>query len=686
MKLRVEPATWVLLGVAGAAVAWAHVDAGQATGPTATLVSSRSAAWRVLPELAGTDARGATVELEAAHGQSVRLVPDGAGHQVWVDDQVLGPADPEAMAGVWDSLRMATTVRAADEAAESGLGEGGRIVVTPPQAEPRVIVLGRPTADGAGRYGVIEGGAQGTAGLWVLEQELHVLLEQSPQAWLARRAVVAEPADIIVVRQGDLVVERGIDDLWRARVGSGEPALLDRMAVQTRLDRLLSARLDPLVEPQPDSDGTPWITLEGASGADWALRRHGGCPDRPTRVLVSRGPGRWGCVDGAVAEPWPVPGRGGPQAGVLLDPHLVPYDYGRVLRVEQSTPSSRVLRRHGGAWRIEQSVDGRTAVFDVDEPEVFRWFEQLRTAEVSLAESTTWPATPDAALTLSTDSTATMALRCVVGPPMRCRRNDGPVLRVRGAVPVVDFDVDTFAQRRLVALPSEDVRAVEILPGTDDGAVVRQSAHFDLGVWRLDAPVHPEGDAALDEGRLSGLLGTLGSLRAARWLDAPVGDPLRTLRVERVPRRGEDPVLVVTLHEECVVQVPGHRPAVVSEGTCASLAQDLLVNHPLQRAIETARSLELTTGGDTVRLQRSGETWVAEDGSPATAATAWLSAMTEQTAERLRQGTPGAVTWTLRVLPTRGTAFDFEGGAGWAGVQGQSWSWVFEQGVASADG
>jgi len=62
----------------------------------------------------------------------------------------------------------------------------------------------------------------------------------------------------------------------------------------------------------------------------------------------------------------------------------------------------------------------------------------------------------------------------------------------------------TFAERRLMAIDPGEARALEILPGSGEG--VRQSVRLDLGVWRLDAPNHPDGNGALDEVRLETLL------------------------------------------------------------------------------------------------------------------------------------------------------------------------------------
>ncbi|MCX4244595.1 hypothetical protein [Paraliomyxa miuraensis] len=678
--------TWSLLALAVGTAAWAHLDARRDDGAHATLVSTRSSAWRVLPELATWASAGATVELWPPHGDPVRLVPGAGGHAVWVGDAVLGPVDPEAMEGIWDSLRLATTVRAADADSDAGLGSGGRIVVElpdrPSDGGVRTIVLGRPTVDGAGLYGAIEGGAEGTAGLWVLEQELSLLVQQAPEAWLARRAVVAETSEIVAVRDGSSILERGIDGHWRARLEEGPHVLLDRVAVETRIDRLISARLDPWVDPVGGDEGEPWITLQGEDGVDVTLRRHGACPGRAERVLVERGPGRWGCLDEALVRPWPMPWRTDTEdPGALLEPRLLPHPYGRVLRIELLHPETRVLARYGGGWRLEEPVEGgRTSVLDVDEPEVFRWYQALHEAEVSLPstdDATPWPEVADVDLRLTTDSTATLRLRCTsVEGSMRCRRDDGPVLEVRQAqLPPLAFDADAFAERRLTEGRADEARALEILPGPAGPEVVRQSMHFDLGVWRLDAPVHPEGDAALDSMRLEAMLAVLSGLRAEAWVEGmDDAAAVRRLRLERVPRRGQDAALEVELLSDCVVRVTGQRPARLSEGTCETLRQDLLVELPLQRAIDLARGLELTRERSTVRLQRTGAAWVDEQGGPAREANAWLRRMHEVSASELVAGEPAAPqTWELRVLPTEGTAFAFEGGEGWLRLRGEDW-------------
>lgn len=684
--LRIEPLSWGLLALAVGSVGWAHWDGQRSESATATLVSSRSAAWRLLPELASTDSAGATIELHPGDGgDPVRLVPQGLSHELWVGEAVAGPADPEAVAGLWDSLRMATTLRAAEQAADDGLGSGGRIVVELPQGGVRTIVLGATTPDGVGRYGAIEGGAEGTAGRWVLEQELATLVDQAPLTWLARRAAVIEPADVQAIAVGEARVARGVDGRWRGRSSDQAPlAWLDRVAVEARIDRLVSSRLDPLVDPQPDRPAAPWATIEGADGRDFVLSLHGECPGHEGRVLIDRGLGTWGCIDAAVVEPWPVL--------QMLDPALVPYGYGRILRVEQRRPSPRTLSRHGSGWRLEEPSGERTQVFDVEEAEVYRWVAALRDAEVEPVRPSSGPGEsepPEPAwateLLWTSDSTATLRLRCTAAP-IRCRRDDGPWLQLRGAAltdpPPLRLDGETFTSRQLLSLASSDVRAIEILPGSETSAVVRQSAHFDLGVWRLDAPATPVGDRALDDLRLEGLLGALGALRAQRWVPVPDSAPIRTITVERIVARGQAPQIAVALYDDCVVSVGQGRAARVSAGACDALHEDLLVPMPLERAVIDATQIELRRPIDAPKplvLHRRGSTWIATDGGVATEASRWLAERSLQAVPRLRHGAPlSPVGWSLRVRPPEGAALVLEGGVDWIRWAEHDWYYLVD--------
>ena len=65
-----------------------------------------------------------------------------------------------------------------------------------------------------------------------------------------------------------------------------------------------------------------------------------------------------------------------------------------------------------------------------------------------------------------------------------------------GALPELAFTKETFADRRLLSFEAGEVRGLELLPGPTSDRV-RQSVRLDLGVWRLDAPLHDDTAAAL---------------------------------------------------------------------------------------------------------------------------------------------------------------------------------------------
>ena len=169
-------------------------------------------------------------------------------------------------------------------------------------------------------------------------------------------------------------------------------------------------------------------------------------------------------------------------------------------------------------------------------------------------------------------------------------------------------------------------------------------------------------------------------MRADAWVSLPPGaQPQRSLRIERIPKRGQDLTLEVALFEDCVVVVDEQRPARVSPGTCETLGQDLLVELPVERALLDARRLELTRGDQTLRLQRQGTAWVDDTGGPVPEAQAWLTERSTVATPALRSGpVPSPQAWSLRVLPQQGTAYTFEGGPGWLRIAGQQWWYAIE--------
>jgi hypothetical protein len=598
-------------------VALVHADPWVSTRAPAALLSTQSMARRLFPTLGEADLARATIRLRSARGE-LRLAPGDDGlHQLWQDDAPLGWADGEALAGLWGSLRMATTLRAVAPGSELGPPRG-EIAVSLDDQE-FVVQVGGATGDGAGLYGVLT--HEGEAA-WVVEPELGEVLDQGRDAWLLRRLLPLEPADAIALAWDGLDLARGADGLWRV-TGGAPKLLLAEQAVALRLGQALSADLDPLfarAEAPRLGPFTAGHRITDAMGHVRTVLSGGTCPGRQERIVVDRGPGLLGCVDRQLLAAWPV---ADPDSG-LLEPQLAPHAYGRVLAVEQAAPHARRLRRFGGGWVIEE--DG--ALVEVAEPEVFRWYAALQATEVELGADDLTPGfTPTQRLTIETDSGQTLRLAC--GPagalPLACARDDGPPLRVVGSPPALAFGRETFADRRLLSLRADEVRSLEILPG--GGAPgVRQSVRLDLGVWRLDAPAHPDGVAVLDEVRLESMLAALASLRAEAWTAVPGTGPLRSIRVERT-RGGPEGAgeLAIDLHAGCIGHIPGQKQAAqLGASACEALADDLLYNDPLRFWLGQARSLQLTDllapGERVVLLRRDdADSWTVESGDAALA-------------------------------------------------------------------
>ena len=609
---RPGPVTLVLAAACVAAVALVHADPWTDGRAAAPLMSTQSMARRLFPTLGEADLARATIQLRTPAG-ALRLAPgDDGQHQLWRGDEPLGWADGEALAGLWGSLRMATTLRAV--APGSALGAArGEIALELDGRELTVKIFGA-ASDGAGIYGVL---AHEGEAAWVVEPEVGEVLDQSAEAWLLRRLLPLEPADAVALAWHDVELERGADGLWRV-VAGGPPQLLAEQAVAMRLGQALAAELDPLIPRAQQAAHGPFVARHRVTDAMGHVRTvlsGGTCPEHQDRIVVDRGPGLLGCVEAEALAPWPL---ADPDGG-MLEPQLVPYAYGRVLAIQQTAPATRRLRRFGGGWVLEE----QGSMVEVAEPEVFRWYGALQAVGVEIGPADLAPGfAPVHALVVETDSGQRLRIECgpAGGHALACARDGGPPLRAVGAAPELAFRRETFADRQLLGFRAGEVRSLEILPG-GGGQGVRQSVRLDLGVWRLDAPSHPDGVAVLDEVRLEALLAALQSVRAEAWVDVPAAAPLRTLRVERArggPGSAGD--LTLDLHANCVGHVPGQRHAArLEDDACAALQDDLLYDDPLRFWLGQARSVQVTdvhgAGERTAMLRRDdGDAWSVESG------------------------------------------------------------------------
>lgn len=665
IRWRPAKVTLALAGLAAGSVVLLHADPWAEDGRGIQLVSTQSVARRLFPNLGERELAQASVEIARADGATIRLLPTPEGaHQLFVGEALLGSADPEAIEGLWGSLRMATTLRAVSPGTRLGAIRGTIEIVS---GDERLILrLADATSDGAGIFGVLVH-EQETP--WVVEAELLAIVEQEPEAWLAQRLVPIEPSQAVALRWPDRAISRGADGLWRVSVG--EPRLLLATAtVETRLDRLFAARLAPLIarEALREEELAEWLTIEDADGRERRLRVGGECPEDNGRRIVDRGPGMLGCVDAALIEPWPL---SEPNFG-FVEPLLIPHPYSKVTAIEVLSPESRRLRRFGGGWVIE--AGGRTD--EVVEAEVYRWFDALASTPVELGGEAIASAGA-VELAIETDSGQGLKLRCS-GDRTTCSRDEGPPLRLlRPAPRELVFREETFAERRLMAIDAGEARALEILPGVDGAA--RQGVRLDLGVWRLDAPSHPDGGGALDELRLEGLIAALGSARAEEWVAAPSSPPLRTLRVERAPTRDRPRELALALHAECLAHVPGQgRAARLSRETCEALSSDLLYDDPLRHWLGRARTIVVARGDERWSLRAGGGgAWIREAGGDDEAVAAALAAWEAWRSAGIRGGEPpGASSERLELRLVDGLRVNLELGPTWLRIAGSDWYYV----------
>lgn len=669
--MRASATTWGLAIAAMAAIALVRVDPWQRARTEGAYVSNRAVAARLLPELAAGIPEGASLELQRPDGTRCRIAghPEAPGLWVWADRELVGPADPDAIDGLWTSLGATTSLRAANvSATEAAIGSAGRIRIDDGRGSFE-LALGAHSPDGAGLYAARVGTDDDA--VWVVERELGDWVAQDATAWVARRAFVLEPAQVREVAFADATVRRGDDGLWRSE-HDGRVALLSSTAVDARLGRVLSARMDPLREPLADRRGAPWLTLHTDDGRSLPLWRGEACDAAGERIVIDRGLGRAGCVDARVTTPWPWPGSGdeGPS---WIEPRLIPWDYGAVMSIEQIAPTSSRLRRDARGFVIEHDGD---AVTTVPEAEVFRWWNALHDARLATDDPREL-GTPEVELAFHSDTTAVIRLRCrqLASPSSwLCARDDEPAFAVRlGDSPA--FSATSFVDRQLVSIAAGDLRALEL----SGPHVARQSVHLDLGVWRLDAPRHPEGDAVLDPERVEALSATIAGARAIAWVPTPSTPPLRTIRAETVARDGRGSALELTLWDGCVVAVDGGRAASIGEGTCASLSEDLLIDTPLERVLEDADAVTVHAGDDDTVLVRTDGELSRDDGAPLGELAAALRRWHDWRALGLRTGTPpGAPRASLSVAPRSGEPWVLELGDAWARVRGEPWYYAME--------
>ncbi|HVH99128.1 MAG TPA: DUF4340 domain-containing protein, partial [Enhygromyxa sp.] len=525
IRPRIGTIVTLALAIVASAVTWA--DPFAETDDDVLLVNNRTGGRRVFPTLVDADPSKATVELQAPDRPLVRIVPaPNGGHQLMRGDVLLGPVAAEDFDGLWSSLRLASATRKTGSREGLKLGTRGVIRISLPDSN-LTLLLG-DTIAGGGVYAAFEGNDEA----WVVEAELLSLVEQSSETWLSSRLLPVDPELVTGLAWGELVLGRGNDGFWRVRAGE-DPALLSSEAVDHRLRRLLRAKLDPFVDREqvPAESLLPWLVVTTFDGSSRALLVGGECPNHSDRRLVDRGPGLLGCLPTNLLDRWPV---FDPDAG-MIETRLVPHDYTRIVGIELEHPAERKLERRGGEWFVAEDDGGLLPVAEV---EVRRWYQTLGNLEIALVDEAepgpvvnveggqpSGPAPafePDWTLAVRADTGEVLRVSCrLAAAPVLCTRDGGATLRVLGEVPRnLVFDAETFVERRLIEIGAGEVRALEILPPSEDprSTTVRQSVHADMGVWELDAPTHPDDSGAINQDRLETVLWALQGLRAEAWV------------------------------------------------------------------------------------------------------------------------------------------------------------------------
>jgi hypothetical protein len=220
-----------------------------------------------------------------------------------------------------------------------------------------------------------------------------------------------------------------------------------------------------------------------------------------------------------------------------------------------------------------------------------------------------------------------------------------------------------FRSRRLVSLEAGELVALELIPGTG-GTGPRQGAHLDLGVWRLDAPEHPEGSAALDEVRLQQMLARASTLRVGAPAE-PAGEALRRIRLERARGGG---AVEIELHPDCVARVDD-QAGTLDERTCQALAGDLLFDDPGRGLLRLARRVETDSGAFEPGPH---DTWVPVDGADVgDDLPGRLEAA--RSVGLVRGKPPSATRERVRVIPREGAPVTVELGQGWLRLDELPW-------------
>lgn len=648
---------------------------------------------RIFPEVSERQRRAATLEFVGPKGPVIRLVPGAqGGHELFVDEEIWGPASEEAVQNAWSNLRMARVIREVDASTGSEVGRWGAITLHIGDRS-LTLRLGKKAGDGAGVYAQ----RQSQPNVEVVDGELTALVESPAELWLRRSMLAVEVPQVTRVQwAGAPELSRGADGRWRVQLDPEDERLLSSAAVDLRLARLLHAPLRKRVVRVPAAVQSlrAWLTVVDAQGISHHVMAGAACPGEPHLRLVDRGPGLLGCIDAQMLDLWDFTDEEG--VG-LVEQKLVPHRFGEWSGVEQREPQALSLRRRPGRWEMALSEQGdRFSV--VSESEVYRWYRRLGDISLlpggaPLTQSQIQAFTPSFRAQLLFDAGQRMELTCgpIQGERMACRRDRGPLYRVSPArVGELALSFDALADRQILEYSVGSVRGVEMIDGTGPSRL-RQAAYLDYGEWRLSAPDHPDADGALDQVRLEAFLSTLSDLRAIAWLPDSKQRPQRVIELDFVPGLQAKQGNKIELFSDCAARVvSGDRPgrlARLGSSTCQTLFGSILYADPVASVLRNATRIEVELYGpkrqirrrSVVATQGPGEGFAAPDLS--SQAQARLLARLERWSQRralgLRSGEPIASPRVARLHLQRHQAppMTLDIGEDWVHIHGRDW-WI----------
>lgn len=694
MRLRFGTLAWVAVAVVAVAAVRADPRREQSARNVENAVQRSQD--RVFPEFSERQRRAATLEFAGAKGPVIRLVPGAqGGHELFVGEEIWGPASEEAVQNAWSNLRMARVIREVDGATGTEVGRWGAITLHIGDRS-LTLRLGKKAADAAGVYAQRDSQPQAK----LVEGELTALVQSPAELWLRRSMLAVEVSQVARVQwAGAPELSRGADGRWRVQLDKDDERLLNSAAVDLRLARLLSAPLRKTVprSPGPVQSLRAWLTVVDANGISHHVMAGGHCPGDPNLRLVERGPGLLGCVDAEMLEGWSYTD----QEGVgLLELKLVPHRYGEWAGLEQKLPQELALRRRPGRW--EMALVGQEERFSVvSESEVYRWYRRLGEMSLRVSGPEFTPEqiqafAPSFDAEFQFDGGQRMRIRCAEldGDPA-CRRDEGPLFRVDPAsIQELGLSFASLADRQILDYPVGSVRGVELVDHQGDQRI-RQAAHLDYGEWRLAAPDHPDTDGALDQVRLEELLSTMADLRAEAWLDAPDAMPVRTIALDFVPGLESKQGDRIEIFENCAARVIKQdkpaRTARLDAASCRVLLGSLLYEDPVASLLRNATKVEIELYGPARQIRRRrlvasegpGQGWSTPDlgGKQRARLLSRLGRWKERKFRALRTGpTPSPRVARLHIQRHQAPPVTLDLGSNWTQIQGQMW-WMQSQGA-----